>query len=310
MNQPTESQNPPIASQPSALPLIAKMQREEYSIYTIHETAKHLKRLSQHCDLNNPEDVKQYVSALEVSNGYKITLHQAYRRLAEFYNIPYKMPKNLRAEAHAVTLPTNEKLTAFINYARRGLALKLRISKYGLRPIEVCGLKAKDIDPDHKTITPTTAKRGNARTIPIDQPLADTLKAYIQRKKFQPNDYLFNPQARYYSKSFRAMRTRLAEQMNDPTFKQIQLYHFRHYYGTMTQLKYRDVPTTAYLLGHRNWKNTQVYVNLAKILEMGKDDENYIVKTASTLKEYTDLLEAGFTYVSDYENVKVLRKRK
>jgi hypothetical protein len=43
---------------------------------------------------------------------------------------------------------------------------------------------------------------------------------------------------------------------------------------------------------------------------MGKDDENYIVKTAATLNEYTDLLEAGFTYISDYENVKVLRKRK
>jgi hypothetical protein len=106
------------------------------------------------------------------------------------------------------------------------------------------------------------------------------------------------------------MRSRLANQMNDPTIKQIQLYHFRHYFGTMTQLKYRDVPTTAYLLGHRNWKNTQIYVNLTKILEMGQDGENYVVKTASTLKEYTDLLEAGFTYVFDYENIKVLRKRK
>lgn len=286
------------------------MQREEYSTYTTQETAKHLKRLTQHTNLNNPEDVKQYISQLQISNGYKINLHQAYKRLANFYDIQYKMPKNLRAEAHAITLPTNEKLTAFINYARRGLQLKLRISKYGLRPIEVCTLKAKDIDPDHKTITPTTAKRGNPRTIPIDQPLADTLKQYIQKKKLQPNDHLFNPQARYYSKSFRAMRTRLAEQMNDPTIKQIQLYHFRHYYGTMTQLKYRDVPTTAYLLGHRNWKNTQVYVNLAKILEIGEDGDKYIVKTASTLQQYTELLEAGFTYVSDYENVKVLRKRK
>jgi integrase len=220
------------------------------------------------------------------------------------------MPTNLKADSKAVTLPTLEKLNAFINYSRRGLALKLRISKYGLRPIEVCTLKAKDIDPDHKTITPTTAKKGLPRTIPIDQPLADTLRAEIQKRKLQPNDYLFNPIAKYYCKTFVAMRTRLAKQMNDPTIKQTKLYHFRHYYGTMTQLKYRDVPTTAHLLGHRDWKNTQIYVNLAKILEMGEDGENYVVKTASTLKEYTDLLENGFTYVSDYENVKVLRKRK
>jgi integrase len=253
--------------------------------------------------------VKQHVSQLQVSNGYKINLYKAYRHLANFYNIEFKTPK-LRAEARAVTLPTNEKLNAFINYARRGLALKLRISKYGLRPIEVCTLRARDIDPDHRTITPTTAKKGLPRTIPIDQPLADTLKAYIQQKKLEPNDYLFSPIAKYYCKSFIAMRTRLAKQMNDPTIKQITLYQFRHYYGTMQYLKYRDVPTTAHLMGHSDWKSTQIYVNLAKILEMGQDGENYVVKTASTLKEYTDLLEAGFTYVSDYENMKVLRKRK
>lgn len=293
------------------MPLLAKMQTEEYSEYTIDNTAKHLKRLEKDCDLSNAEEVAQYIARMKVSNGYKINLHQAYQRLAKYYGIPYKMPKNLRAEPRAVTLPTLEKLNTFINYARKGLALKLRISKYGLRPIEVVTLRARDIDTDHRTITPTTAKRGNPRTIPIDQPLADALKAYIARKKLAPNDYLFNALgAKHYYKSFIAMRARLAKEMNDPTIKQIKLYHFRHHYGTAMQLKFRDVPMTAYLLGHKNWKNTQVYVNLAKILEMGEDGENYIVKTASTLKEYTDLLETGFTYVSDYENLKVLRKRK
>jgi integrase len=310
LNQPSEGQNQPIDNQPSALPLLAKLEKDAYSEYTIDAVAKHLKRLSQHCDLNNPESVKLYVSELKVSNGYKINLYKAYKLLADFYKINFTKPTNLRAEARPVTLPTNEKLNAFINYARRGLALKLRISKYGLRPIEVCTLKAKDIDPDHKTIAVATAKHGLPRTIPIDQPLADTLRAEIQKRRLQPNDYLFSPVAKYYCKSFIAMRTRLAKQMNDPTIKQIKLYHFRHYYGTMIQLKYRDVPTTAHLLGHRDWKNTQVYVNLAKILELGEDTDNYISKTASTLKEFTDLLDNGFTYIADYENVKVLRKRK
>jgi hypothetical protein len=78
----------------------------------------------------------------------------------------------------------------------------------------------------------------------------------------------------------------------------------------MTQLKYHDVPTTAYQLGHKNWQSTQVYVNLAKILEMTDDEENYVVKTATTIKEATDLLEHGFTYIQDIDGIKLYRKRK
>jgi hypothetical protein len=34
------------------------------------------------------------------------------------------------------------------------------------------------------------------------------------------------------------------------------------------------------------------------------------VKVASTIQEFTQLLESGFEYVSDFEGRKVLRKRK
>jgi integrase len=317
-NQPQTEQN-----QPSALPLLNKLQTEDFSEYTIDATAKHLKRLAEHCNLNNPETVLKYVSELNVSNGYKLELYKAYRHLARFYKIAFQIPKKLRAESRPVKLPTNEKLNAFINYARTGLALKLRISKYGLRPIEVCRLKAKDIDTDHKTIIVETAKHGIPRQIPIEQPLASTLKAYIERKQLQPNDYLFQAEKstpekpihqnpKYYGKTFIAMRTRLAKTMNDPTIKEIKLYHFRHYYGTMIQIEYHDVPTTAYRLGHRDWKNTQIYVDLAKILELGEDGEHYVVKVAHTEEEEMKLIEANFTFVNKRENpyTAFYRKRK
>ena len=38
--------------------------------------------------------------------------------------------------------------------------------------------------------------------------------------------------------------------------------------------------------------------------------DEYTVKVASTIKEFTNLLENGFEYVSDYEDKKILRKRK
>jgi hypothetical protein len=38
--------------------------------------------------------------------------------------------------------------------------------------------------------------------------------------------------------------------------------------------------------------------------------ESYTVKVAESIEEFTELLESGFEYVSDYGESKVLRKRK
>jgi hypothetical protein len=38
--------------------------------------------------------------------------------------------------------------------------------------------------------------------------------------------------------------------------------------------------------------------------------DDYTVKVANSVDEFTQLLESGFEYVSDYEGKKVLRKRK
>lgn len=39
-------------------------------------------------------------------------------------------------------------------------------------------------------------------------------------------------------------------------------------------------------------------------------DDAFTVKVASSIDEFTQLLESGFEYVSDYEGKKILRKRK
>jgi hypothetical protein len=51
------------------------------------------------------------------------------------------------------------------------------------------------------------------------------------------------------------------------------------------------------------------YVHLEHAFFKTQSDE-FIVKVASSLDEFTKLLEVGFEYVSDYSDKKVLRKRK
>ena len=60
------------------------------------------------------------------------------------------------------------------------------------------------------------------------------------------------------------------------------------------------------LLGHKSLKNTLVYTHLVDM----ESDEGFTVKVASTIDEFTALLESGFEYISDYGESKVMRKRK
>jgi hypothetical protein len=60
------------------------------------------------------------------------------------------------------------------------------------------------------------------------------------------------------------------------------------------------------MLGHKRIENTLVYTHLIDF----EEDDSFTVRVASSIEEYTTLLESGFEYVSDYEGKKILRKRK
>jgi hypothetical protein len=61
-------------------------------------------------------------------------------------------------------------------------------------------------------------------------------------------------------------------------------------------------------LGHKNIKNTLLYVQLEEALFQGEID--YISKVAKTEKDVCSLIEAGFEYVTDFQDAKIFRKRK
>jgi len=59
------------------------------------------------------------------------------------------------------------------------------------------------------------------------------------------------------------------------------------------------------LLGHKNIINTLVYTHLTNF-----DSDDYICKVAKTIEDAKALVEQGFDYVTEIENMKLFRKRK
>jgi len=176
----------------------------------------------------------------------------------------------------------------------------------GLRPVELCRLKVKGVNIEHKGVNPTTANRGNPRTLPMSASLTQKLQEHIISKSLTPNDLLFRgTDADHYGKQYRAMRNELAEKLKDPSVRTIRLYDFRHYFCTKKLNDIGNPYTVMVLMGHRKLETTQKYMHLLNF-----NDDEWTCTGATTVQDAMKLVEAGFQYVTTIEGVQLFKKRK
>jgi integrase len=285
---------------------LLEMKKNGLSDYSIRFTFKALKFLSKNCNLNDPENVKSFISSLNVSNGYKRNLCIAYNKYVKVNGLSWNMPL-YKVSSKLPRVPSSEKVQMLISGAKPLMALKLSISvETGMRPIEVMNLKVKDVDLQNRIIYPSSAKGGSARVFKISDRLTDMLRVYISKRKLGLNDKLFKGTSNDYGKLFRAYRNRLADKLQDPSIKQITLYSLRHYYACMLYHKTRDILFVKQQMGHRKLESTLVYVQLVNF----PNDDEYYSAIATTIDEARKLVENGYDFVCDIDGIKLFRKRK
>jgi len=98
----------------------------------------------------------------------------------------------------------------------------------------------------------------------------------------------------------------MKEKLKDPSLKRIRLYDLRHYYGTMLYAQTRGTLYVRDKMGHSKIETTMTYTKLIAL----PTDEEYVCRAAETVEEAKELIEAGFEYVCDINNIKLFRKRK
>ena len=67
----------------------------------------------------------------------------------------------------------------------------------------------------------------------------------------------------------------------------------------------RNIFHVKHLLGHKRIENTEIYTHLIEF-----ENEEYHSATAKTIEEAKQLIESGFEYVTEMEDIKLFRKRK
>jgi integrase len=282
------------------------MKKEAYEDSTIEATAKRLKHLQKNCTLADPEIIKTFVANKKCSNAFKECLIETYaiymRSIGQtwsqpFYNRYDKLPK----------IPTEEKIDMLISHSAPRMALILSMSKdMGTRPIELTWLKVSDINLQNRVINITGAKHTVGRVGKLRPSTLEMLKQYVLKKHLNATDRLFQCKSKNLSEQYRRLRNRLAEKLQDPTFKTIRLYDFRHFKATMEYHKTKDLLHIKTLLGHKDLRTTLRYTQLLETLE----NDEYHCKTATNVKEATQLIETGFEYVTEIDGIKLFRKRK
>jgi integrase len=164
-----------------------------------------------------------------------------------------------------------------------------------------------DIDAERNTITLNEPeKRSNPRIWKVTPQLIAQLNALTKVSQKLFGDCRMDS----LKSAFLHERKKLSVKLQNPRLLKIGFHTFRHWKATMLYHKTKDPFYVRYFLGHKSMKNTERYVNIERRLFAEYGNDEFTVKTASTPQELTVLLEVGFEYVCQKDNLIFLRKRK
>ena len=183
------------------------------------------------------------------------------------------------------------------------------LKETGMRPGEAWQLQWMDLDTVTKTVRVTPEKGSNPRIFHIGPKLVamldSMLRNYGNRVFSTPNMPL-----KHHRDHLRLQRKRIAFKLKNPRLLRITFKTFRHWKGTTEYHRTKDILHVQQVLGHKNIKNTLVYITLAN--ELFRDQQEYVSRVAKNAKESCVLVDVGFEYVTGEYNDggKIFRKPK
>jgi len=282
---------------------LKKMGRAEETIKNYNKRLTALIKLG--ADLEDPESVKGVLAKANKSENWKASIVVAYSSFLKFQGRRWEPPKYWLIQKIPF-IPTEQEIDDLIAFCGRKTSPILQLLKEtGMRISEALSLKWIDIDLQRRLIILNDPKKhGRPRIFNISQKLTAMLNQ-LPRK----SESVFNRTRASVETSFIGSRRRAAEKLNNPRLLRIHLHTFRHWKATTEYHKTKDILHVQQLLGHRRLDHTTLYVQIEKTLFQQASDE-FHSDTAKTVEEAKKLIEAGFEYVTTYNNIMLFRKRK
>jgi integrase len=271
---------------------------------------------SPHCDVYDPENVKEIIAKKKWKDGTKMQACYAYNALTKMLGLKWVMP-TYHQEEHLFFLAEEAELDALIAAARsKRMAAYLQCLKETFGdPGEVLRLRWIDVDANRNVIAINNPVKDHLpRELEVTPHLIAMLNQLPKTSKLifpgPKNDKV--PIAYENMRSaFKKIRKRVAQVQQNSRILSISFVSFRHWGGTMLAwLSNGNVLFVKQKLGHKKVDNTMKYI--ARI--NWKLNEEFEVATATTDEEIKNLGAAGYqkydertiagTYISYYRRPK------
>jgi len=283
------------------------MRKQGYRESTIRPCVRALKAIAKRTNLLNPESVKSYLASAELSENRKEKLTDDLARFYRYKQIAFDRPRYRRIEKLPF-IPLESEVDQLIAGLGNKTATFLQLLKEtGMRPGEAWNLRWIDVDHPTAAITITPEKSSKPRRLKMSSQLAQMLEQLRHLGEYVFRDARSDQlkSMENFHRNFCEQRRQLARRLQNPRLSGITFRTLRHFKATMEYHRTKDILHVMQLLGHKSIKNTLVYTHL---VDFGGDD--YVCKVARTVDEAKALVEGGFDYVTDIEDLKLFRKRK
>jgi integrase len=257
-------------------------------------------------NLADPETIEETLANGNYTPSIKLQLVNVYRSYCKMFNIQW-LPIKVRYEPKVPYMPTEEECKVFIAGFSKVTSIFCRVLyETGARCGEACKIEWTDINEENNTIAINHPLKGsNARLNRVSPECINLLKTL--RKKH--GKYVFNPNPRALHSSFRLQRHKLAAKLGRPQLLKIHFHTFRHVRGTMDVHNHIPLYEVKENLGHKCITNTEKYIHFNRQLFHEKSDR-YHFAAVSTVEDAGKLIENGYEYVTDMEDMKLFRKAK
>jgi len=186
-------------------------------------------------------------------------------------------------------------------------ALLQLLKETGMRVGEASRLRWTEVDlKRHIIMMNEPEKGGNARIFKVSEKLTRMLEAMpskservFRKSNARSKDYTF-----YNTRKFAARK------FGNPRLMRIHFHTLRHWKATMEYHKTKDLLHVMQLLGHKRVDTTLLYIQLEKALFTDAESDDFTVRVARTQEDIKGLLEVGFDYVCETDDLIFFRKRR
>jgi integrase len=284
------------------------LQRQNYAEETIRLNRIALQVLMDRgADLFNSDSVKDVIAKQKWSANRRRNVIIAYTNFLKQNQMTWEPPRNNVTETIPF-IPTEQEIDCLISAAPKKLSAFLQLVKEtAMRRGEAKRIRWIDINSEQNTITLNEPeKRSNARLWKVTPRLIATLNALEKTSERAFGDCRMDTLKGVFLK----LRKKQAAKLQNPRLLKIGFHTIRHWKATMLYHQTKDPFYVRDFLGHRSMKNTEKYVNIERKMFANYGDDEFTVKVASKTEEVATLLEQGFDWVGQKDNLIFLKKRK